>query len=187
MDASMRLPMTDEEWLLAYGERTERTYLWQADGIRATLPGAGRVRLDCFDHEMRRHASTPWTLVYDPADPRLCMALSADGRLRFALEEKRAQPMALAERGPGDAEELERVRRFNRDEERRVAEALGAMGRDALAARAGGAVVSADFETLAKLVIPDSGGRHKERQDEARLRMEAAAMGDDPGDISDRY
>lgn len=186
MDASLRLPMTDEEWLLAYGERTGRAYLWRPAGLRATLPGAGPVVFDCFDHDFRRHAATPWTLVYDAADPRLCMALSADGRMRFALEEKHAQPMALAERRPGDAEQLERVRRFNRDEERRVAEALGGMGGAALAAREGGAVVSADFETLAKLVIPDSRGRHKELQDEARLRQEAEAAAD-PADISDRY
>ena len=46
--------------------------------------------------------------MFDPADKTKVMAANGDGSLRFLLEEKYIQPMALRDRKEGDAEELAR-------------------------------------------------------------------------------
>ncbi|MGN0029951.1 MAG: hypothetical protein ACI35Q_09530 [Marinilabiliaceae bacterium] len=213
MPEANRFPMTDEEYLLTYGVRTEREYLLRPnDGIRFILPGSGvKVCYDSFDHGFRRHAATTWRVVYDPDDLDHALALGDDGRLRYPLERKRVQPMALIERKEGDSEALRRVMDFNREEERRVAETLSEAGvgaprklaldppatppesipRPATADGIGADTAERDFGTLSKLLITDSEGNHKRRRDLARLAMEdEAAMvegGDDEMDISELY
>lgn len=213
MPEENRFPMTDEEYLLAYGVRTEREYLLRpSDGLRLMIPGCGsRVYYDSFDHGFRRHPSVRWTVVYDPDDLDHALAMGDDGRLRYPLERKAVQPMALIERKEGDSEALRRVMDFNREEERRVAETLSAAGvgaprklalgpppappeaipRPATAEAIEADTAERDFGTLSKLLITDSEGNHKRRRDLARLAMEsdpATVEGDDDEpDISELY
>lgn len=212
MPEENRFPMTDEAYLLAYGVRTTNDYLLNpAKGLHFRLPGSGgqEVWYDSFDHGFRRHPAVRWTVVYDPADLDKALAMGDDGRLRYPLERKRVQPMALIERKAGDSEALRRVMEFNRAEEQRVADVLGEAGVGAprkLAldppapppeaiprpAEAGGLAADTagrDFGTLSKLLITDSEGNHKRVRDLARLAMEDAALagGDDEEDISERY
>lgn len=212
MPAENRYPMTDEEYLLAYGVSTGREYLLRPrEGLAFRLPGSGGVMIyyDSFDHGFRRHAATTWRVVYDPDDLDHALAVGDDGRLRYPLERKRVQPMALIERKEGDAEALRRVMDFNRAEEQMVADTLEAAGvgvprklaldppsppPEAIPrpAEAEGGDAGRDFGTLSKLLITDSRGDHKRQRDMARLAMEAeaarvAADGDDEADISELY
>ena len=66
-------------------------------------------------YEFRRYSREKWTVRFDPEQPRQAMAVSADGKLRFLLEEKYVQPMALRDRKPGDSDELQKVRDFNKN------------------------------------------------------------------------
>ena len=180
MPAENRFPMTDEQYLLTFGVRSAQSYLLRNTGIKMTLPGTGgrTVDFDCFDHDFRRHAGERWTVIYDPDDTRTALAESADRRLRFTLERKYVQPMALIERRPADAAELQRVRDFNKAEERRVADFLGKIGDTAAlridtAADSPDPVALRDYETLSKHLIVDSRGQHKTQKDDARLRLAA--------------
>ncbi len=185
MPEENRFPMTTEAYLMAYGERTERTYLMRNTGITMTLPGTGgrKLEFDCFDHNFRRYASTQWTMVYDPADTAVVMAVNADGTLRFMLEEKHVQPMALIERREGDAEALQRVRNFNREEEARISDLYAAidsrkqrlleMDEEQMQY-----VAARDYNTLSKLCIVDSDGQHKSQKAAARIEMQQTDVGD---------
>lgn len=184
MPAENRFPMTDEQYLLAFGVRSERTYLLRPTGITLTIGGRKRD-YDSFDHEFRRHSSTRWTVVYDPDFSAAALAVSEDGSLRFALEEKYVQPMALIERKEGDAEALHRVWDFNKAEEQRVA-SLYAGSPDPL--RVEGRTepkteLSRDVDTLRKLLVVDSEGQHKSVLAEARLRAEQETV----EDVEDLY
>ena len=190
MPVENRFPMTDEQYLLAYGTRTEHTYLLRNTGIKITLPKSGGRTLDfdCFSHEFRRHASVRWTVIYDPDDTSVALAVNEDETLRFALEEKHVQPMALIERTEGDAAHLQRVRDFNRAEEQRIADTFAAIDTtDPL--RIGGDTatlpMSPELEVLSKLLIVDSDGQHKAQKDKARLLAEATETAD--VDVSELY
>ena len=81
------------------------------------------------------------------------------------LEEKYVQPMALADRKPGDAEQLERVRRFNREHEAIIAEQVCAAD-ETVRRLFGTKQLTAEDEVLSKFLITDSKGQHKNRLNE---------------------
>ena len=55
-----------------------------------------------------------WTIHYDPSDLTHVLATDDKGELRYMLEEKYVQPMALMDRKEGDAAELQRIAEFNK-------------------------------------------------------------------------
>ncbi len=64
-------------------------------------------------------------LLADARNLDRVLAVNGDGTLRFMLEKKHVQPMALADRKEGDAGELARVNRFNEELERDIGTRLG--------------------------------------------------------------
>ena len=102
-----RLPLTREQYLLNFGAETGFRNAIEGGGLRPTILGIKRD-YDCFDINFRRYAGERWTVKYDPDDLGEVLAVSEDGSLRFMLTEKYVQPMALADRKPGDAAELKR-------------------------------------------------------------------------------
>ena len=120
-----RLPLTREQYLLNFGAETGFRNAIEGGGLRPTILGIKRD-YDCFDINFRRYAGERWTVKYDPDDLGEVLAVSEDGSLRFMLTEKYVQPMALADRKPGDAAELQKVMQFNRDLEHHVTEQLAA-------------------------------------------------------------
>jgi hypothetical protein len=171
--AEHKVELKDEDYLYVFGStnyshngQDVQKYLMHPDGITATICGERRT-FDCFDLEFRRHVGVQWTVLYDPDDLRRVLAVNDDRTLRFILEEKYVQPMALIERKSGDAEELGRVRDFN-----------GLLGRHIVDVRKkSGNLVHELFEehrelddTLTKLLIVDSKGQHKDRKNDSRRR-----------------
>jgi hypothetical protein len=119
-----RLPLTKESYLLYFGATTGLTNALEGCGLRPTLLGIKRD-YDCWDITFREHAAEKWQVRFDPDDLTEVLAVNEDGSRRYMLKEKYVQPMALAERSEGDAEQLAAVRNFNKQLETHVTEKLG--------------------------------------------------------------
>ena len=168
MPKERRLPLPYEQFLLKFGAETGYTNVLQGSGLHPRIEGVKR-QYDCFDHNFRDHSNLKWTIKYDVTDLSHVLAISEDGQYRYMLEEKYVQPMALAERKEGDGAQISRVNDFNRRLEQQITERLSVTG----------AKVDQLFlenpqleNTLAKSIICDSLGQHKNRRNEERHRLE---------------
>lgn len=121
MIAENVLPMTSESYLLTFGEETGYKNTLEGSGLNIRLLGERRT-YDSFNLDFRKYSHLRWNVKYDPDDMHEVLAVSDEGDIKFMLEEKFVQPMALADRRPGDAEELQKVRDFNNDLKRMVIE-----------------------------------------------------------------
>ncbi|MDR0871850.1 MAG: hypothetical protein LBN27_00075 [Prevotellaceae bacterium] len=183
MPQDKKLPMNREKYLYYFGDvRHKRngdleTNHFTGAGIIATI-GGEQYTYDCFDLNFRKNMGVDWILRYDPNDLKTVLATNADGTLRFLLEEKYVQPMALAERTDGDSEQLQRVRDFNKE----IVEYVNQVKFDTdelvydFIRKNTDAVqeLTAHNDTLYKHIIPDSRGQHKE-QLQAQRAIEAGA------------
>ncbi len=161
-----RLPLSRETYLLNYGLETGFKNVLEGCGLRPTILGMKRD-YDCFDLSFRDHAAERWIVRFDPDDLSHVLAVSEDGMRRYMLEEKYVQPMALADRKDEDAEQLERVRDYNRRLEAQTAERM------AQAYHRTGEII-ARTPTLRgsiedRLLITDSQGQHKDNRSRKRL------------------
>ena len=160
-----RLVLSREQYLLNFGAETGYRNAIEGSGLRPTLLGVKRD-YDCFDVRFREHGNEKWTVKYDPDDLSEVLAVNEDGSLRFMLNEKYVQPMALADRKEGDAEQLQRVRDFNRELEEHVTAQL------ALRYEAGAEAIKElpQTDTLHRLLLCDSNGQHKLPKAQSRLK-----------------
>lgn len=162
-----RLSMSRESYLLNFGADTGFKNTLEGCGLRPTLLGVKRD-YDCFDIRFREHAGTRWTVKYDPDNLSEVLAVNEDGSLRFMLEEKYVQPMALADRKDGDAEQLQRIREFNRKMESHTSERLLSAYETTREIIAGAPSLHGGIED--RLLITDSRGQHKDRRSAKRLK-----------------
>lgn len=153
------------EYLSLLGETTGYTNRLSASGLVVTIDGVKR-EYDTFDVNFRRNANVDWVVKYEPGNTQRVLACSQDGTLRFELQEKYVQPMALRDRQPGDSKELMKIRGFNENLKGKI---LESMQRDYN-------TVEDVFKnnpqlegTLAKLILVDSNGQHKDNKSAARL------------------
>lgn len=154
-----KIELTQENYLMHFGLSTERPIMMQASGLHPTINGQKRD-YDSFDITFRDHLSVKWYVKYDPQDLSCVLAVSEDESLRYLLESKYVQPMALKDREDGDSDQLQRVRQFNKQLTEKVANRVSEIEETAK-----------DFiqmlpqlETLNRLVIADSHGQHKDRR-----------------------
>lgn len=168
MPDSRKAMLSYEQYLMLFGATTGKRNLLQGSGLKVTIEGV-KHDYDCWDPAFRRHASTQWEVRYDPDDKSKVLAVSDDETLHFLCEEKYVQPMALADRKEGDAEQLRRVLDFNRRHEQRIADQMGDYMETATRLFDG----NKELDTLQKLMITDSRGQHKDRRNGARLAIEA--------------
>ena len=161
-----RLPMSRESYLLNFGASTGFKNVLEGCGLRPTILGVKRD-YDCFDLSFRDHAAERWTVLYDPDDLSSVLAVNEAGTRRYIMEEKYVQPMALADRKSGDAEQLQRVRDYNKALEARTAERMGAAYRRTEQIIADTPALRGSIED--RLIITDSRGQHKDRRSEKRL------------------
>lgn len=118
-----KIALTDEQYLLTFGAETGYRNSLTGTGLQVTIGGIKRT-YDCFDPKFREYAHIPWKVKFDPASLERVLAVNEDHSLRFILERKYVQPMAIAERKTGDEAELKRVNDFNRRLETQVTERL---------------------------------------------------------------
>lgn len=154
-----------DEYLYLLGETTGFTNRLSASGLVVTIEGEKR-EYDTFDVNFRRNANVDWVVKYEPGNTQRVLACSGDGTIRFELTERYVQPMALRDRKPGDGDELKRIRGFNENVKAEITEGM----------REDYNLVAEVFEnnpalegTLAKLILVDSTGQHKDNKAAARI------------------
>lgn len=153
---SDKLELSDEMYLSYFGQETERTIMMQGPGLRPMLLGQRRD-YDCFDLNFRQHASTQWRVKFNPDDLSTILAENEDGTLRFTLQEKHIQPMALKDRQEGDYKQLEMVRDFNKGMISHITEVRAIAGETTEELMNDPRL----SDTLTKLMLVDSNGQHK--------------------------
>lgn len=161
-----RLPLSDEQYLLTFGEQTGCKNALEGSGLHIKLLGE-RHTYDCFDVNFRRYAHIRWNVKYDPANLDRVLALSDDGSLRFLLESKYIQPMAKIDRTQEDQAQLARIAQYNDQITRQVSQQIAA------ASQTTERIVRENpqlNDTLARLLISDSQGQHKNRLQAQRQR-----------------
>lgn len=157
--------LTEAEYLHLLGETTGYTNRISHAGMVATIEGVKR-EYDCFDPGFRKLNYVNWTLKYDPANPERVLAENPEGTIRYLLQEKYVQPMALYDRREGDSDQLQLVRGFNKNLKDEIMVGM----------REDHQLVQGLFQdnpqlndTLAKLVLVDSNGQHKDPKSAQRL------------------
>lgn len=147
------------------GEKTGYKNRLTAPGLVVTING-NKHEYDSYDLNFRKHADVEWTVKFNPEDTTQVLATSEDGSLRFLLTEKYVQPMALRDRKDGDSDQLQLVRGFNKQVKQQITEG---MAKDYDAVDELFANNPKLDNTLAKLVLIDSKGQHKDNKAALRL------------------
>lgn len=161
-----KLVLSYEQYLYHFGMSTGRTNLMQGSGLHVTIKGIKRA-YDSFDLLFRQHMSTQWAIMYDPDDTSKILAMNEDNTRRFVLEEKYLQPMALKDRKEGDSEQLQRVNQFNKEAKEYITDFRADTGDTAREFFMKNKELD---ETLAKFVITDNNGQHKDNKNIGRAR-----------------
>ena len=158
-----KLELSIESYLFNFGQTTGNKNMMEGSGLHVTINGIKRS-YDCFDIAFRKNAHVRWEVRYDPSYLSIIIALNEDASLRFILEEKYIQPMALKDRKTGDSEQLERVKDYNDrlnkhiiDRNEKMVEALTPI-----------LEILPRLDTLNKLLITDSQGQHKNNRNAGR-------------------
>ena len=164
-----KIPLSTQEYLLKVGVSGTKTIGHKGHGILLTLKGV-KYTYDSFEPAFRHNTHIAWVIKYDTCDMSHVLAHNADGTLRFLLQQKFEQPMALADRQAGDAEQLQKIFDFNKQIEQDIIDC----------ANSDMAVVQNMFnnnpalnDTLFKMQLTDSDGQHKDRLYDAKKQNKA--------------
>lgn len=175
-----KLLFGDTEYLLLMGETTGFTNSLSGAGLKIMINGAEHV-YDSFDSSLREHINESWIVRYDENNLSRVLISNATrlpsgkvkdeiGTLRFELEEKSNLPMALKEQKPEHFEERVRIGQFNKNLEQHALDKMIEVQN----------TVETIFNdnpqldnTLARLVICDSRGQHKDERNDLRLGVES--------------
>ncbi len=162
----LRRPMSDEQYLLTFGSETGYKNALEGSGLNVRILGQRR-QYDTTDIAFRKYSHVRWNVKYDPEHLETVLAVNDDGSLRFVLREKYVQPMALADRREGDAEQLALIAAANKRLEAHVADTLAdAQQKVEVLFRQNPQLDN----VLTRALIVDSRGQHKDRRNEKRLR-----------------
>lgn len=164
VDEELKLPMPQENFLLALGKSSGQTNRLVGSGLNIKIEGSKQV-YDSYDLEFRKQAHQDWNVLFDPQNTDQVLAVSTDSKYRFLLEKKYVQAMAIDDRGENDAFELTRVNDYNKaaiqyitDERSENRNLLDNLFENPLL-----------NDTLAKHLIVDSRGQHKDQRNKQRL------------------
>ena len=158
--------MSLENYLLTFGSNTGNTNKLTGEGIRITIEGE-KCYFDSFDLNFRHQSHKDWSIQFDTNDLSQVLAVSSDGAERFLLEQKYVQPMALADRKENDSYELKRVWDFNKETMEGLVDEYSDNARilDPFLEQA------SLNDTLAKHLLTDSLGQHKNHKSRERLEV----------------
>lgn len=157
-----RLPMSTESYLYLFGEKTEANRM-VGGGLQPKVLGE-RTRFECFDLKFHQEsAAERWRVHFDPDDQSVGVAINEDETKRYLVRQPHVQPMALMDRVDGDAEKLKELFAFNDTMIESVTEQRAKAHELASAAMEEYPQLN---DTLAKLLLTDSRGQHKDRRSE---------------------
>lgn len=164
VSAEYRQPMEQENYLMTMGATSGTTNKLEANGLNVTIQGQ-KMTYDCFDINFRKQAHQNWSIMYDTHDLSTVLAVSSDTKYRFLLEQKHIQAMAIADRKENDSFELQKVKDFNKDVENFIS-----------GERENNFNILENLfnlpqlnDTLAKHLLVDSRGQHKDQKSKERL------------------
>lgn len=165
-----RLPMDFQQYMLVFGSSTGNTNKLRGDGISLVIDGVKKW-YDCFNPVFRHHAHEDWKVLYNPNDLSKALAISKDEKLVFELEEKYIQAMCIADQAPEDHEQLKRVNGLNKF-----------LTNEIIETRANNYDLIEDLinenpqlnDTMAKHLIVDSLGQHKNIKSSERISLAKA-------------
>jgi transposase InsO family protein len=162
--------MSVEEYLRTFGVKSKTKGLLRGTGLTLTLNGQKRS-YDCFDPSFRKLSSVKWSLIYDPDDCKVALAINEEETLQYLVEEKYIQPMAIAERSEGDFQQLSRIREFNTRLINDTAEEISN------AQQIASSLIEnrRELEDLRKFMLTDKSGQHKDVRNRKRLMHETEA------------
>ena len=139
----------------------------EGSGLNIRILGQRR-QYDTTDIAFRKYSHIRWNVKYDPDNLDNVLAVNEDGSLRFMLKEKYVQPMALADRQEGDAEQLALIAATNKQLEAHVSNTLAeAQQKVEVLFRSNPQLDN----VLTRALITDSRGQHKDRCSERRLQQ----------------
>ena len=148
------------------GMQTKRTCKLEGQGITPVILGEERC-YDSFEIGFRMLLHTNWKVKYNPFDLKEILAVSSDNKHKFVLREKYIQPMALYDRTEGDAEQLHKVWAYNDEVEDYITEERANSSRIVNNLFAENTALE---DTLAKHLLTDSLGQHKNQKSKTRLK-----------------
>lgn len=158
--------VTEKDFLLHFGEDTGFLNSRSHSGIAPKINGV-RYYYDSFDINFRKYDHLSWKIKFNPDDLSQVLAYNEEKQLQFLLQQKAEQPMAIYDHTEGDGAKLAQVRNFNKEIK---AEILEVQAEDAK-------VIDHLFSdhkelegTLAKSLLTDSRGQHKDRKNAKRLQ-----------------
>ncbi len=164
----LKLPMPQENFLLALGKTSGQTNKLVGSGLNIKIDGSKQV-YDSYELDFRKQAHQDWNVLYDPENIDNVLAVSADKKYRFLLERKYVQAMAIDDRGDNDTMELKRVSDFNKSAIQYITDERSE-NRSLLDNLFENPLLS---DTLAKHLIVDSRGQHKDQRNRQRLGEKA--------------
>ena len=183
MPADDKKPVKMDEFLYLLGETTGYTNRLAAPGLLVTIEGQER-QYDTFDVQFRRHQDVDWCVKYNPdnLDQVLVVNAKSNGRgklveeigtIRYLLTEKYVQPMALRERTDGDSEQLKQIAGFNQTMREQITEGMAQDYNTVTEMFVNDPRLKE--ATLAKLVLTDSNGQHKDNKSAERRQLAAGS------------
>ncbi|AQX50646.1 hypothetical protein CMT22_14960 [Elizabethkingia anophelis] len=165
MHEDAKKEISNQDFLLHFGETTGYTNKVNHNGLHIAINGK-KHEYDSFDINFRMHSHLDWTIKYDSNNLNEVLAYNEDHNISFMLQEKYVQPMALYDRKEGDAEELSRIGQFNKEIKQVILDTQADDYKE----------VNQMFiqhpeldGTLAKMVIVDSKGQHKDQRNSKRI------------------
>lgn len=154
----------DYTWFTKLCEKNKKTIKISHNGLMLQKDNI-RYNYDTFDLDYRRYTHLDWSVYFDPCDVNKIMIVNEDKGVRFLLEEKYVQPMALLDRKEGDAEELHNVWNFNETLEEIIQDKMNEDYR--ITQRVIGELGPSE-NMLVNALLTDSLGQHKNELSAAR-------------------
>lgn len=167
MPSKHKCELSLSDYLFHYGKMTGRRNLLQGNGIQCTIDSK-IINYDCFDINFRSYPSIRWEIRYDANNISRALACNENHSLKFLLEEKYEQPMALIERKEQDIKQLDRINNFNHRHSTKLAKELGEC--QDISEQLLDLNQLKGEKTLSKLLITDSNGQHKDRRNKVDHR-----------------
>lgn len=158
-----KLPFAKENFLLALGQTTGETNKLTGEGIKMKIEGS-HVFYDSFDMNFRKLNHIDWQVRYNPSNLQEAIAISPNGEYRFELEQKYVQPMAIADQCENDAMERQRIKDFNKSTTAYIVEKRSE-NHEILQPLLQNPLLN---DTLAKHLLVNSHGQHKNQRNEKR-------------------
>lgn len=111
--------MSKADWMMVFGEAVGSTNRITGQGIVKMIDGI-EYTFDSFDPSFRKHINEDWQIIADKDNLSEVLVVSADGKLRFVLHEKRQLAMDAYSTTEEDNEYRQRVKQFNKDRETEI-------------------------------------------------------------------